>query len=324
MFRDVDVGPPVPAAFAFLRIADAPYLSTPDSPDLGFEDDPLLEKRMRQGTGATSGEDGDARDWKARPSDGGARRRKQMLACAMAFLAAAVLAALFISTYALRSPVGTLAGTRSTTSGGTQYEYVATWRSKPLIEEGWLKKPVQLPQEILERENKTDFNSVFRSVIARPHYDPNYVAIRVIAQFWAFPFDKYESIHHRGPAFLDDPKKNNFTLRLEVSDAFNSKTLEARLHHYDWKYVEFLVPSRHLHLNTVEEDLRRFPLRFSLEWEGETAVAFEAELQQSWTPYSRQAICTRPIFGGASPLDYKECAYRVWRKRYSGVSTVDG
>ena len=280
------------------------------SPDLGVEEeDPLLEKRSAQTAYLRDGEEGNVRDWETRPAHRSVRQRRLALASALALLAALVLAVLLFSTRAL--PMGIFAGPAKSPPS-PQYKYVAFWRSPPLEADGWVRKPVALPQAILERENKTDINSVFRSVIATPHSNPAYIAIRVVAQFWAYPFDRFEGIHHRGPALFDDRKHNNFTLRLEVYNGSHSANpLQARLHYYDWKFVEFLVPAQDLQLSTVERDNRRFPVRFSLEWEGETAVFYEAELEQSWTPYSRQAICTRPLFGGMSPLDYKECEYCV-------------
>ena len=274
---------------------------------------PLLEKGL-----LSDGEEAHGAAWRSPAVSKASRRRRTLLALTVALVTLALTAVLVFGATKLR--FGALLDNEGQAATATPFElptsigesakqarYVPVWRSAPFEEEGWVKKPVEIPQAVLERENKTEINSVFRSAVIMPSSDPDYVTIRAVAAFWAFPLDSFEIIHARGPALLD----HGGDFQLEVfTKGRDSDPIQARLHRYDWKYVDFRVPAAELPLDMVAKDARRIPIRFSLQWEGKTSVAFEVELQQTWTEYTRQAICLRPLYGGFSPLQYKECESR--------------
>jgi len=271
------------------------------------EDVPLLEKGL-----LPDAEETDGAAWLTSAPSQVSRRKRTLLAYTIALVTLTAL--LVVGATKLRGG-GALDDAGETSISTTfqlptsisepteQTRYVPIWRSAPFEEEGWVKKPVELPQAVLKRENKTELNSVFRSAIVVPSSDPDYITIRAVAAFWAFPLDSFETIHARGPALLD----RDADFRLEVfTKGRDSEAVQARLHRYDWKYVDFRVSTAELPLDKVAKDARRIPIRFSLQWEGKTSVAFEVELQQTWAEYTRQAICLRPLYGGFSPLQYKE------------------
>lgn len=193
-------------------------------------------------------------------------------------------------------------------------KFVNLWQNEP-FPEGYETKRMALPDDDTADANITAVMGTLRSAVVERHIegglsvDENSVSLRFFFATWDLPLSPDR---HQQPSKLFWENHQEYSYNVTVSAAegllhgAQNQTYRGKQHYQDMREIAFAVEKTLFEESDGDAD-RKISVKLDLLFKGKVAASWDFKLQQNSYPYTRLAICLKPLYGVSKPGALSEC-----------------
>lgn len=195
-------------------------------------------------------------------------------------------------------------------------DFVSLWQNEP-FPEGYMTQPMNVAANETAAVNVTAVMGTLRSAVVERHIpgqssiDENSVSLRFFFATWDLPLNPDR---HQQPSKLFGSNWKEYSYNVTVSspdvsaNGVRNRTYSGRRHYQDMREIAFRM-EKALFDDFVEDLGARITVKLDLLFKGKVAGTWDFKLQQNSYPYTRLAICIKPLYGVSKPGALAECRF---------------